>query len=167
VDTVRFKFMTGQDDLRDDSQLVAQFVFNDGSTLSSTLHRAGEATWGDDTLHVRDVDVSGRPPITQVVLQFFQGSGGFFRTGDNWNMQSIEVYADGVEDEAHTLFRATGDRTDAGCVHRFKGDFESTHASPLYRFFPNDLPMLRFFSRRPGAASPPRRVAPIVPLRRP
>jgi hypothetical protein len=49
-------------------------------------------------------------------------------------MQSIEVYADGVEDEAHLLYRALGDRSDEGCVHRFKGSFESAHDSPEYRF---------------------------------
>jgi hypothetical protein len=112
------------------------------------------------------VDVSGRPPLTQVVLQFFQGNS-FPRTGDNWNMQSIEVDAVGVEDDAHTLFKATGDRTDGGCAHRFEGDFESTHDSPLYRFFPSDLPMLRFFSRPAGVASSARRAVPIAPLRRP
>jgi hypothetical protein len=112
MDTVRFKFRTGDDALRHDSLLRAQFVFNNQTTLIAVLHQIGEPAWKNDSLHRRDVNVSGQPPITQVTLQFIQGGGGL--SGDNWgrqsiwSMQDVEVYAACRTDPAVAQFYQGG-----------------------------------------------------------
>jgi hypothetical protein len=129
MNTVRFRFRTGGDDLRGDSLLEALFVFADGTTLRATLHAAGTSGWDNDALTRHDVNVSGKPPITHIALLFNQGGGGI--NGDNWNMQDISVFADGNEESA-PLFERTGGRDDSSCTHRFKGHFETPHDSPEY-----------------------------------
>jgi hypothetical protein len=138
--SIRFKFLTGGDDLRGDSLLEALIVFQDGSTVRATMHQPGTPGWDNDTEATPpDVNVSGRPPPTNITLLFNQGGGGI--NGDNWNMQVIQVFADGTEDDAHRLYTAVGDRTDDNCVHRFKGHFESPHDSPTYEFKPRFIQM--------------------------
>jgi hypothetical protein len=131
VNSVSFKFLTGGDDLRSDSLLEALIVFNDGSTLRPVLHQVNTDPWRNDTQNGPIVvDVTGKPPITHVTLLFNQGGGGI--NGDNWNMQTVQIFADGIEDDSHRLFIATGGRDDGNCVHRFKGHAESSHDSPTY-----------------------------------
>lgn len=91
---VAVRFQTGGDDKRSDSQVFFQFAI--GGVWS--LYSAGGtgATWsngswtpffyGDLPAGTRNQDISN----FRVTWQ--QGLGGLFQTGDNWNMQAVDVW---------------------------------------------------------------------------
>ena len=126
ITALRIVIQTGDDDLRTDSSAVARLWFVDasGRRRNAGMDLNGRQAWGNWSTNTRDMPV---PPgltladLDRFEIEFTSGQPDVFHTGDNWNMQSIEVYAVLDDDEGTTVL-VTSDAGDP--LHRFQSDRE-------------------------------------------
>ena len=90
---VAVRFTTGSDDKRSDSQVFYHVTINGFDHLFSAGGTG--ATWSNSI--PPGWFITSLPPGTrnQDISNFFvtwqQGKGGFIQTGDNWNLQQVEI----------------------------------------------------------------------------
>jgi hypothetical protein len=94
---ITFTFQVGGDDLRCTSEATADLLDAQGNTITTiTLHNAGDSSWDNNTTHT--VGPIGIPPqlragIARIRINLIQtgNSCQLFTTGDNWNINGVEV----------------------------------------------------------------------------
>ncbi|MCB9599725.1 MAG: hypothetical protein H6721_23085 [Sandaracinus sp.] len=124
VAELRVVIVTGDDDLRRDSTAVARLEFNDRSgrrlTISRDLNARNEwPNWSTNTRTMPVPDGVTLANLDSFAIEFTSGQPDVFHTGDNWNLQSIEVWAT-LDDAEGTQVLVTSDANDP--LHRFKSD---------------------------------------------
>ena len=118
VRELEFIFKTGNDDLRGgDDNVGVTINFADGSTQAAPNLNQGQR-WADESTHGVSVLLNRTVPVNQIksitVSTTFKGG----TNGDNWNMDSLEIRADG-----HAI-------TTYG-FHRFSADWSGPKAKSL------------------------------------
>ncbi len=113
---LRVTLRTGGDDLRTNSQAVAILNLMDGRRLRYALNRG--ANLGNNTTNTFTLPFYEQlGDIASISVEFTSGStGAWFETGDNWNMDSIQVVALNkcaaktvLDKRGAPLFRFTGE----------------------------------------------------------
>lgn len=118
VGELEFIFKTGNDDLRGGDDDVGVTVnFADGSTQTAPNLNQGQR-WADESTRGVSVLLNRMVPVNQIksITVFTTFKGG--TNGDNWNMDSVEIRADG-----HPV-------TTYG-FHRFSADWSGPKAKSL------------------------------------
>jgi hypothetical protein len=118
VRELEFIFKTGNDDLRGgDDDVGVTINFADGSTQTAPNLNQGQR-WADESTHGVSVLLNRMVPVNQIksVTVFTTFKGG--TNGDNWNMDSVDIRADG-----HPV-------TTYG-FHRFSADWSGPKAKSL------------------------------------
>jgi hypothetical protein len=90
---LRFNLRTGGDDLRQNSQATATVRLTNGTTLSIPLNNG--ANWGNNSTNTVNYSLPrGTLPthIRSIVINFASGSSGPFDTGDNWNLDLVQIH---------------------------------------------------------------------------
>jgi len=90
---LRFNLRTGGDDLRQNSQATATVRLANGTTLSVPLNNS--ANWGNNSTNTVNYNLPrGTLPthIRSIVINFASGSSGPFDSGDNWNLDLIQIH---------------------------------------------------------------------------
>ena len=109
VRELEFIFKTGNDDLRGGNDNVGVTInFTDGSTQFAPNLNQGQR-WPDETTHGASVLLNRTVALTQIksvtISTTFQGGSG----GDNWNMDSVEIRADGQPVTTYGFHRFSAD----------------------------------------------------------
>ena len=108
VTALDFVIGTGGDDLRSDSVLTAIVFYKNGATSSKNLNDGNG--WGNSTTHQVTMPLLSNVHYSDIIgvkLVFDQGGGGI--NGDNWNMQSLEIFAeDSTNGESFRAFSQVG-----------------------------------------------------------
>jgi hypothetical protein len=91
---VAVRFQTGGDDKRSDSQVFFQFAVN-GVWAQYSAGGTG-ATWSNGSwtgFFYGNLPAGTRnQDISNVRVSWQQGLGGFLQSGDNWNMEAVDIW---------------------------------------------------------------------------
>jgi hypothetical protein len=109
VRELEFIFKTGNDDLRGGNDNVGVTInFTDGSTQFAPNLNQGQR-WPDESTHEASVLLNRVVALSQIksitLFTTFQGGSG----GDNWNMDSVEIRADGQPVTTYAFHRFSAD----------------------------------------------------------
>ena len=143
IRVVRMITTTGTDDLRRDSQVTAFFLLKDGRRIESQALNCrvveerkacpGFANGSRHTLEWKiDPPAQVRPDeIHRFGLAFLSGRPGPLDSGDNWNLNKLEVeYVVSKPDPARNIAAGTFPLLKLTRVHRFKTN-ETWESEPL------------------------------------
>jgi hypothetical protein len=106
-----FTIETGGDDVRLQSDVIAEVVCRQ-TTYSQSLNNL--ANWPNWTTNIAILEIQQADQVTfndiqTITIHFIPGSSGPFDTGDNWNMQSIDVTYVLDDGSEGTLIHKAGD----------------------------------------------------------
>jgi hypothetical protein len=88
--TVETTFVTGSDDLRDNSSVAGLLQALDGSSFGIFIKAQGQPTWNNNTTHVHVSANNLTSPVQQELLTL-TSHNGFLQGNDRWNIQSIDL----------------------------------------------------------------------------
>jgi hypothetical protein len=127
---IAVQFETGGDDKRSDSQVwfhVTVNGFDQQCTTDGTGNTWQNWTWTQWFFCNLPAGTHNQD-ISNFWVSWAQGGGGFIQTGDNWNMESVNIWA--WDDNSCTATDGNGNCTQFG-AWQFKGQ---PGGNPLQRF---------------------------------
>lgn len=120
VGVLHFAISTGDDDVRQDSQVIAVLTILQGGQINDVSESLNHgANWKNNTTALVDMNI----PLVKVRdiqafrIDFQSGQPGPFDTEDNWNMDTIRASYDLSSGGTETLFEQEGGHP----LHRFTG----------------------------------------------
>jgi len=119
VNNLHFTITTGDDDVRQNSQVNATLTILQGGQISTVKQSLNEgANWGNNTTHIADMGIPQVRvrDIRAFRIDFLSGQTGPFDTEDNWNMNAIQVTYKLNTGREDILFKQDGQP-----LHRFTG----------------------------------------------
>ncbi|ACY18322.1 hypothetical protein [Haliangium ochraceum] len=131
VVSLRVTVVTGDDDLRSESDAVAELDYESvsGNDLTASANLNNNASWGNGSTHSKTFALPGGVTLGSLEefhLVFHSGQSGPFDTGDNWNIDGLTVV--GILEDGSEIILV---QRAATRLHRFKSDIDTRYTVQL------------------------------------